>query len=262
MIDELADAALEVEGLASRLGPARVGEVEGQRWHEEGRLAQAIQELIGLERRPLGEDLAVGPVPDARAGDALGDLANDPQLAAGHERRERGVRRGLAGVGEDAGLTAVERHRPGLAVAVDLDVEPLRERIDHRSADAVQSTGCRVRSAAELAAGVELGEHDLDARETRLGLDVDGDAAGSVAHLDALVGVQDHRDLGTVTAQRLVDRVVDDLPEAMHEATGVGGTDVHTGTLANCLEPLEHGQMTGRVVSARHRWISLGRLQD
>ena len=71
--------------------------------------------------------------------------------------------RRLAGVGEDARLAAVERHRPGLAVAVDLDVEPLGERVDDRGADAVQTAGRRVRAAAELAAGVQLGEDDLDA---------------------------------------------------------------------------------------------------
>ena len=157
---------------------------------------------------------------------------------------------GSPGVGEDAGLAAVERHRPGLAVAVDLDVETLGERVDDGGADAVQSAGRRVRPRAELAAGVQLREHDLDAGEPGLRLDVDRDAAGAVAHLDAAVGVQDDADLGAVAAERLVDGVVDDLPEAVHEPAGVGRADVHAGALAHRLEALEHGEMAGGIVGA------------
>ena len=39
--------------------------------------------------------------------------------------------------------------------------------------------------------------------------------------------------------QRLVDAVVDDLPQAVHEPAGVGGADVHARALADRLEPLE-----------------------
>ena len=152
---------------------------------------------------------------------------------------------GLA-VGEDAGLAAVERHRPGLAAAVDLDVEALRERVDDGCADAVQTAGCRVRAAAELAAGVQLREDDLDAGETGARLDVDGDAARAVAHLDAAVGVQDDVDAGAVAAERLVDGVVDDLPEAVHETAGVGRADVHAGALADRLEALRAPEGDGR----------------
>ena len=105
---------------------------------------------------------------------------------------------GAAGVGEHAGLAAVERHRPRLAVAVDLDVEALGEGVHDGGADAVESTGGRVRARAELAARVQLGEDDLDARQAGLRLDVDRDAAGAVAHLDAAVGVEDHADLVAV----------------------------------------------------------------
>ena len=166
--------------------------------HEERGLAGAAEQLVGLELGALREDLAIGPVADARAGDALGDLADDAQLAALLERRERRVGRRRAGIGEDAGLAAVERHRPRLAVAVDLDVETLGEGVDDGCADAVQSAGRGVRARAELAARVQLREDDLDAGEPGLRLDVDGDAARAVAHLDAAVGVQDDADLGAV----------------------------------------------------------------
>ena len=44
-----------------------------------------------------------------------------------------------------------------------LDVEVLGKRVDHRHADAVEAAGHLVAAAlAELAAGVENGQHDLD----------------------------------------------------------------------------------------------------
>jgi hypothetical protein len=54
---------------------------------------------------------------------------------------------------------------------VDLDVEPRRERVDDRDADTVQAAGHLVAATAELAAGVQDGEHDLD-RRLALALDV------------------------------------------------------------------------------------------
>ena len=79
--------------------------------------------------------------------------------------------------------------------AVDLDVEPRGERVDDRGADAVQAAGRGVRAAAELAAGVQLGEDHLDAGQAGLGLLVDRDAAAVVVDLGRAVGVQGDVDL-------------------------------------------------------------------
>jgi hypothetical protein len=95
----------------------------------------------------------------------------------------------------------------------------------------------RRRSPSRTCRRRELGEHDLDAGEPGLRLDVDRDAAGAVAHLDAAVGVEDDADLVAVAAEGLVDGVVDDLPEAVHEPARVGRTDVHAGPFAHRFEP-------------------------
>ena len=103
----------------------------------------------------------------------------------------------------------------------------------------MQAAGGDVRAAAELAAGVQLGGDDLDAGQPGLRLLVGRDAAAVVVHLDRAVGVQ--RDLDPVrgAGERLVDAVVDDLPQAVHEPAGVGRADVHPRPLADRLEPLE-----------------------
>src|SRR5690349_13933819 len=115
----------------------------------------------------------------------------------------------------------------------------------------MEAARCGVRATPELAARVKLREDDLDAGEPRLRLDVHRDTAAVVVHLDRAVGVEDHLDVVPKTREGLIDRVVDDLPEAVHEATGIRGTDVHTGTLADSLEPFEDRQMSGGVFRAR-----------
>src|SRR5690606_6634113 len=106
---------------------------------EERRLPRTLEQIIELKGRPPREDLGVGPVPNASARETLRDLADDTQLAALDERSELGVGARLTRVGEDSRLTAMERHRPGLAIAIDLDIETLRKRVDDRGADAVQT---------------------------------------------------------------------------------------------------------------------------
>src|SRR5439155_27316432 len=61
----------------------------------------------------------------------------------------------------------------------------------------------------------------------------DGDAVGMLVH-------------------RLVDRVVDDLPDEVMEAGRVDAADVHAGTPAHGLEPLEHQDVLRRV-ARRHQ---------
>ena len=85
----------------------------------------------------------------------------------------------------------------------------------------MQAAGGDVGAAAELAARVQLGGHHLDAGQPGLGLLVGGDAAPVVVDLDRAVRVQRHLDAVRDAGQRLVDAVVDDLPQAVHEAAGV-----------------------------------------
>jgi hypothetical protein len=65
--------------------------------------------------------------------------------------------------------------------------------------------------------------------------------------LDRSIGVEGDQDVRSVAAERLVDRVVDDLPQAVHETARVGRADIHSGTLAARLEALEDQEVTGVV---------------
>ena len=70
---------------------------------------------------------------------------------------------------------------PDVAVPADLHVQPGRQRVDHRDADAVQAAGDRVGLAVELAARVQRGQHDLDGGPLLDRVLVDRDAAAVVA---------------------------------------------------------------------------------
>jgi hypothetical protein len=152
----------------------------------------------------------------------------------------------------------VERHGVGLAIAVNLDVEALGEGVDDRGTHPMETTGCCVRAGAELAAGVQFCEDDLDPAETGLWFDVHGNTAGAVVHLDGIISVEDDADLITVTAERLIHRVVNDLPEAVHESPGIRGTDVHAGPLTDRFEAFENREVPCGVVGTCHETPSRG----
>ncbi len=244
---------------------ALVPDDEGEPGHEEARLPGPGEQPVDVELGALDEDLVVGPVADPGPGGPPAGPADDGELAATLEGRERvgGVLGplGAGDVGELAGLAAPEAHRPDLAAPVDLDVEARGERVDDRGADAVEAARGGVGAAAELAAGVQLREDDLDAGEPGARLDVDGDAAPVVPDLDRAVGEEDDLDPVAHAGEGLVDGVVDDLPEAVHEPAGVGGADVHAGPLADRLEPLEHLEVVRGVLGrglARRRLLRRG----
>ena len=98
-----------------------------------------------------------------------------------------------------------------LAVAANLELEPVGQRVDRRHADAVQTAGDLVAAAAELAAGVEHGHHELGRRAVLDRVDADRNAAAVVLDRDRVVVVDDDVDARAVTGEVLVDRVVDDL---------------------------------------------------
>jgi hypothetical protein len=132
----------------------------------------------------------------------------------------------------------MKRHLVSVSIAIDLYIESLAQGIHDRSANTVQPTRCGIGAATEFASGVQLGEDYLYAGESRLWFDVNWDAAGLVAHLDRTVGVEVHLNAFSVPSQRLINRVVDNFPKAMHESATIGATDVHARPLTNGFKTL------------------------
>src|SRR5690606_20095915 len=131
--------------------------------------------------------------------------------------------------------------RPDDPAAVDLHLEVLRQRVDHRDTDTVQTTGDGVRLAVELSAGVQHRERDLDARLLHRRMLVHGEATAVVLDPRSAVGKQRDLDARGVPGHRLVDRVVDDLPDQVVQAAFTGRADVHAGPLAYGLQAFQDG---------------------
>ena len=101
---------------------------------------------------------------------------------------------------------------------------------------------------AEFAPGVEFREHDFQARDFQLRVRVHRYAPAIVLHADRVAGlVKRHDDRVGVLVQVLVDGVVDDFPDEVVQPLGVHGADVHRRPDADGLEPLEGGNVRGRV---------------
>ena len=153
------------------------------------------------------------------------------------------------------GVAVAELHEVLLAVAPDRELEPGRQRVDHRDADAVQAAGDLVGVLVEFSAGVELGHDDLGGRDAFALVDVGRDAAAVVAHGAGAVGIErDHHLLGEA-GQRLVDGVVDDLVDHVVQAGAVVGVaDIHARPLAHGVEALEDLDRFGVVIGGRGVW--------
>ncbi|MNF76937.1 hypothetical protein D3C84_590630 [compost metagenome] len=100
----------------------------------------------------------------------------------------------------------------------------------------MQTAGELVVLVGELAARVEFGEDQLDARNTFFGVNVHRHAATIVADFQGMVGMQNDLYRLGMPGQGFVDAVVDDFLGKVVRPTGVG---VHAGAFAHRVEARE-----------------------
>ena len=240
--------------------------------HGQGRLAdildQAVLEAAGEVEDGFGGNVAgfeegwiAGPA-DADAAEQVG-LGAAELVEAGRAEmvgaEDLGIRveadRGAAAVMDGAdvfefgdGLAAGIGLAPQGAVTGDLDGQVVGQGVDDGAADAVQAAGGGVGLAAELAAGVERGEDDLEGAEVlELGVGVDGDAAAVVADEQVVAGVELDVDGGGVAGDGFVHGVVEDFGGEVVEGGVVGAADIHAGAAADGLEAFEDFDVVGGV---------------
>ena len=141
-------------------------------------------------------------------------------------------------------LPLLESLLPFGAIPADRRDQLFRQRVDDAGADAVE-TACRlVVVVVELAAGVQHREDDLQRALLARRVLVDGNAASIVLDRDRrTVLVKGHPDVRRMPVHRLVDRVVENLPDEMMQARAADAADVHAGTAANRLEAFEDGDV-------------------
>ena len=204
------------------LALALVDEDDPEAARQEGRLAQALDER-GDREVDLLEDLGVGEEVDRRPGVVLVDLAGDLDVA------ERD--------------TALELLAVHLAVATDFGDEPLGQRVDDGDADAVEAAGDLVAVAAELAAGVQLRQHDRQRGQPLVLDQLDRDAGAAVGNGDRIVRMEGDLDVVVPAREGLVDGVVDDLVDEVMEAARARRADVHARPQPDGLEALQNSDV-------------------
>ena len=224
----LNSALLRLAGLW--IGGALVGQRDQQALVQEGQLAQTLRQRVVVV---LGnsEDLLVGNEVDLGA--ALLGRAGLLQLGG---RLALGI--------------ALLPHR---AVAPDLKLELMAQRVHAGDANAVQSAGNFVGRAVELSARVQHGHHDLRRRHS-LAVHVhlvDRNAAAVVDDGDGVVDVDGDVDAIGKSGQRFVNRVVHDFVDEVMQSHLAGRADVHRGTLAHRFHAAENFDGIGGVLAVR-----------
>ena len=200
------------------LHPALVSQHDGDAGVQEGEFAQTVFEGGVIELR-LGESVCAGQEGDFGAA-FTGSFSHNGQRRFRH--------------------AVAEAHVVFLAVAPDAQVQPFRQRVHHRNADAMQTARNLVGVLFKLTAGVKLGHDHFGSRNAFFFMNAGGDAAAIVAHGAGTVRIEDHIHPVGIAGQRFVDRIVHDLMHHVVQARAIIGiADIHAGAFAHGIEALQ-----------------------
>src|SRR5439155_6935158 len=165
LLHELLDAVLVEKRLLLSIRNALVDEGDFEAGVQKRQFPQALGDAVGFEFGRIPENFRVGLEGDERAG-ALG-------FAGDFEFFDR--------------FAALELHVVDLAVARHIHLEPLAHRVHALGADTVSAARESVASLPVFAARVKRGEHQFDAGNAILGMDVHRDAAAFVPNRNRTV---------------------------------------------------------------------------
>ena len=136
-------------------------------------------------------------------------------------------------------VPALELHVMHIAIARDLDLEPLAHRVHALRTDAVGAAGKLVAALPVFAAGVQRRQHQLHARQAAVLVDVHRDAPPVVPDRDRAIHMDRHLDQGAMPRQMFVHRVVQHLGHAVMQRALVRAADIHAGLFTDGFEALE-----------------------
>jgi thymidine phosphorylase len=118
----------------------------------------------------------------------------------------------------------------------------------------MQTAGMEVHVAvAELGAGVQRGQDQLQGRLLVLGVQIDRDTAAIVADGDSIAALVQRNGHGVGEAVEVfIDRVIEDLPDEVVQPFGIDAANVHRRPLAHGLQTFENSNILGGVSSSAH----------
>jgi hypothetical protein len=103
----------------------------------------------------------------------------------------------------------------------------------------MKPAGIFVDPLTKLASRMKIGQNQLDCGNLELGMEIDRNAAPVVANGERAIAMDRHVDLGAMACKMLVDRVVENLKNAMVQPALIGMADVHAGTLAHRIQAFQ-----------------------
>ena len=109
----------------------------------------------------------------------------------------------------------------------------------------MEPAGIFVGALAELAAGVQIRQHQLDGWHFELRMHVDGNAAPVVPHRNRTVDMDGHFNFRAVTGEMFIDRVIENFENHVMQAALIRVPNIHSGAFANGLEALQFVDLRG-----------------
>ncbi len=220
----------------------------------EGRNAALVEQfhVLGLDTAPVGQKNAHAGIEEGQFAQAMFQRAEiELGLGEGAGARQEAhlgaaaARRIAKDLQPAIGRAMGEGNEMFLAIAENRQLEPDRQGVDHRHADAMEPARHLVGILVEFAAGVELGHDDFGSRA--LGvlvvvvLDGGGNAAAIVGDRARAIGIERHGHPVGIAGERFVDGVVDDFIDHMVQARAIIGiADIHAGALPHRVEAFQH----------------------
>src|SRR5918999_4341878 len=119
----------------------------------------------------------------------------------------------------------------------------------------MEPAGNFVRSLVELAAGVELGEHDFGSGNFFGGMNVDRNSSAVVDDRNAVIDVNGDFDRVAMAHKGFINRVINNFVYQMMQAAFGGIADIHPWAFSNRLKPFQDFDVIGTV--DRILWVFL-----
>src|SRR5208283_2921548 len=229
LLDVFADAFLVNEGLFSMRFRTFVDQVNLESMVEEGEFPHTVCENIELELGCDRKDFRVRQKRDQSSGMLLVlDLADNFQFAAR--------------------FAADKRYQIDFTVPRHLGFEPFRESVNALCTYAMEPTRKFVRPLPEFTARMQVGEDELNRRHLKFRMHFDRNSAPIVANGDRAVDMDSYIDARAKPGEMFVNRVIENLKNAVVQAALIRISNVHSGPFSNRLQALEFVNLRSAVI--------------
>src|SRR4030042_6490636 len=114
-----------------------------------------------------------------------------------------------------------------LPVPSYLQVNKFGEGVDHREPHPMETSGDLVAAVIKFASRVEFGHYNIDSRTILFLVEIDGNAPAVISDGNAVIDMNDHVDLGTISLQGFINAVIHQFMNQMVKAFDSGISNIN-----------------------------------